>query len=180
METSYGYDLALLSGALVEVTMKGETVEQLHVVFRLTRPKKRQPGHSRMGELTPDLIARNIRNRLISLVLVPQAPVGIDWDLRDGYWGNRRHGALKAFLAGYVFAFFHFRSLEPSFLTPEYLRAFYDLSPKAPKELVHEQFLRTERMSPGAKKSWARLNEDERDAVLLGVVAHHRHKAKRS
>lgn len=179
METSYGYDLALLSGALVEVTMKGDVIDRLSVLFRITR-QKRGKGHSRMGDLTPETISVSIRGLLLPLVLVPKVPVGIDWDLRDSYWGNRKHSGLKAFLAGYVHSFFHFRSLEPSFLTPEYIRAFYDLDPKASKELVHLKFLRSERMSPSAKKTWDRMNEDERDAVLLGVVAHHQSKAKRS
>ena len=192
---AYGYDLALLSGALVEVTLDDlARVTDIHVLFNVKKVRARErrqekpaigrgksTGRSSLGakQLTPETVAAQVRDRLYELVLVPQAPVGIDWDLRDSYWGNRRHSGLKAFLAGYVYAFCHMRTLVPMFLTPEMLRAYYDLGSNAHKAQVQEVFRKETVLRPKAALQWTKLNEDERDAVILGVVAHHYSLARR-
>lgn len=168
---SVGCDLGLATGAIAEVTLQLTARRMTLVNFRvLSSWNESLSLASHPGHLSR--ITRTFRARLTPLfdLHLVGTPVYVDWDVNEGNWGGKRNAILKSFALGIVYAWSIDHGLVPISLSPGVLRKSLHLAPRVQKEETWRRFVSLFKLSGSTLGQFQRLNEHEKDAILLAAV----------
>lgn len=164
-----GIDLAVRSGAVVQVEMNPTCITSIKVLWEQHRSKRERE------DVTPTFLAQRGQNLMAALRSAELGredlgplPVGIDWGLHEANWGSRGPGLQKAFLAGYLYRCLLERGDLPVFIPPSEVRNFVGLKRNQTKDDVHLSF----RSYLHPSLQYETYSEHVVDAALLGLVAY--------
>lgn len=167
---SYGVDLSLRHGAIVEATTffgEGQpSIRSAHVKY--VWDKK---SHEALTEKsTPDQIFGLVQHLFTSVAWTPGIVMGIDYDDRAAYW-TRRPGqvAKQNFLLAYFARAAHEKALPTVMISPRNVRSLLGLEEATEKNAAWNKFREVVDLGVGVGADVI-LNEDARDALMLAYL----------
>lgn len=104
--------------------------------------------------------------------------VSVDWSLFEVFAGNRKAAQIKSYFVGYIAALFRLSfSTESRPVSPSELRGRLGLKSNCEKEKVWASFEKCH-LNASLLTKWRRLNEHEKDAIVLAYCSYLYHREK--
>ncbi len=129
------------------------------------RAKERDATHFDLFHFAQSLID------VITPALDIGLPIGIDWSNRSVFWGRRLQAVHLAVVFGYFCRGLFDHGCFPLAISADQIRASLSLTQKVEKEELHAVVRNRWIFYPQAQLQWDNLTLDEKDAVVLAVIA---------
>jgi hypothetical protein len=133
--------------------------------FWQNRAKEREATHFDLFHFAQSLID------VITPALDIGLPIGIDWSDRSVFWGRRLQAVHLAVIFGYLCRGLFEHGCFPLAIAADQIRASLSLTQKVEKEELHSIVRDRWTWYTQARLQWDNLTLDEKDAVVLAVIA---------